>query len=142
LAVCPPEIDAVLTTPPCIAPPRHITSPDRERRVAHVGGSLAPWLQVAVRLLRRQGSLALIFRADGLADVLRLLSADFGSLAIVPVYPRPASPAIRVIVSAVKGARGPTPLRRALASKEDRVQAGHAGAVPRDGVPPPTAPFE
>jgi len=138
----PASVDVVLTNPPFNDPARHITSPDRERRVAHVGGSLAPWLQVAVRLLRRQGSLALIFRADGLADVLRLLSADFGSLAIVPVYPRPASPAIRVIVSAVKGGRGPLTLRPALVLNDDKGPTADAEAVLRDGVPLPTATSE
>jgi len=131
----PGSFDIVLTNPPFNDPVRHNMSPDPDRRSAHGGGSPAPWLEVAARLLRREGSLTLIFRADGLADVLTLLSADFGSITVTPVYPRPASAAIRVIVGAVKAGRAPLTLRPGLVLNDDQGPTAQAEAVLRDGVP-------
>jgi tRNA1(Val) A37 N6-methylase TrmN6 len=54
--------------------------------------------------------LTLIWRADGLADVLAALSRGFGSLSILPVHGEAGRPAIRVLVRAVKGGRAPTRL--------------------------------
>ena len=130
----PASADIVLTNPPFNDPVRHNASPDSARRAAHVGGSLTPWLEVAARLLRHLGSLTLIFRADGLADVVTLLQADFGSITVAPIYPRPDSPAIRIIVGAVKGGRAPLVLRPGFVLNDDRGPTADAEAVLRDGV--------
>ena len=47
--------------------------------------------------------LTLIWRADGLAEVLAALAAEFGGIAVLPVHPRAGAPAIRVLVRAVQG---------------------------------------
>jgi tRNA1(Val) A37 N6-methylase TrmN6 len=98
----------VLMNPPFNAPETHNVSPDAARRLAHSGTqtTLSSWLQTAVRLLRPGGVLTLIWRAEGLFDVLNALSISFGAVAIMPVHPRPDAPAIRVLVRAVKGSRG------------------------------------
>jgi tRNA1(Val) A37 N6-methylase TrmN6 len=54
--------------------------------------------------------LTLIWRADGLSDVLKALAADFGAVAIRPVHGRADVPAIRVLVRASKGVRAPLAL--------------------------------
>jgi tRNA1(Val) A37 N6-methylase TrmN6 len=64
-------------------------------------------------LLKSGGALTLIWRADGLTEVLAALGRGFGSLAILPVHGDAGKPAIRVLVRAVKGGRAPT---RILAS--------------------------
>ena len=48
--------------------------------------------------------LTLIWRADGLAAVLEALKPAFGSVAVLPVYPRDGAAPIRVLVRAQKGA--------------------------------------
>jgi tRNA1(Val) A37 N6-methylase TrmN6 len=48
-----------------------------------------------------------IFRADGLVDLGRALEGAFGAVAVVPVYPKPEEPAIRVLVRATKASRAP-----------------------------------
>jgi tRNA1(Val) A37 N6-methylase TrmN6 len=126
--------DFVLTNPPFNDPARHNVSPDPDRRAAHVSGSLAPWLQAAARLLRDLGSLTLIFRADGLSDVVTLLQADFGSITVIPIYPRPESPAIRIVVGAIKGGRAPLTLRPGLVLNDDRGPTANAEAVLRGGA--------
>ena len=57
--------------------------------------------------LRPAGSLTLIWRADGLAEVLASCERGFGEIAVLPVHPAPAKPAIRILVRAVKGSRAP-----------------------------------
>ena len=79
-------------------------SPDRSRRMAHAASpeTLRQWLATAARLLRPDGAVTLIWRADGLADALAALAADFGAIAVLPVHPKPGAPAIRVLARAVK----------------------------------------
>jgi tRNA1(Val) A37 N6-methylase TrmN6 len=87
-------------------------SPDQARRLAHEAteGTLERWLHTAARLLRTDGVLTLIWRADGLAEVLAALSKDFGAIMVLPVHPKPGAAAIRVLVRATKGNRAPLAL--------------------------------
>jgi tRNA1(Val) A37 N6-methylase TrmN6 len=102
--------DHVLMNPPFNA--GHHVSPDRRRRLAHRAGpdTLHGWLRTAARLLRPAGTLTLIWRADGLDAVLAALADGFGAVAVLPVHPKPAAPAIRVLVRAIKGSRAPLSL--------------------------------
>lgn len=106
----PDSVDAVLMNPPFNDPVRHRGSPDQARQSAHVatGETLQGWVHAARRILKSGGSLTLIWRADGLADVLAVLSRGFGSLAVLPVHGEAGRPAIRVLVRAIKGGRAPT----------------------------------
>ena len=61
------------------------------------------WLRAAARLLRPAGTVTLIWRADGLAEVLAALAAEFGAVSVLPIHPKPGMPAIRVLVRAAKG---------------------------------------
>jgi tRNA1(Val) A37 N6-methylase TrmN6 len=124
----------VLINPPFNDPGRHNASPDPDRRAAHLGEALMRWLATAARLLRRQGSLTLIFRADGLAHVLAAVDADFGAIAIAPVYPQRDKAAIRIVVSAIKGAHGPLALRQGLLLNDNGGPAAAAEAILRDGA--------
>ncbi|MCJ9705020.1 tRNA1(Val) (adenine(37)-N6)-methyltransferase, partial [Bradyrhizobium sp. SHOUNA76] len=108
----PDSVDVVLMNPPFNDPGRHRGSPDQARRTAHVATeeTLHAWVHAARRILRSNGVLTLIWRADGIADVLAALSRGFGSLSILPVHGEAGRPAIRVLVRAVKGGRAPTQL--------------------------------
>ena len=68
---------------------------------------LAAWVDAAARLLHSAGTLTLIWRADGLAEVLAALDGGFGDVAVLPVHGRAGAPAIRVLVRARKGSRAP-----------------------------------
>lgn len=87
-------------------------SPDRRRRAAYAAtpDTLRRWLATAARLLRPHGAVTLIWRADGLADVLAVLGKKFGAIAVLPVYPKPGTGAVRVLVRAVKASRAPLAL--------------------------------
>ena len=103
----PASIDRVLMNPPFNDARRQNVSPDPRRRLAHAGspGLLPRWVSSAAFLLKPQGVLTLIWRADALADVLGALAGEFGDLAVLQVLPRPQAAAIRVLVRAVRGGR-------------------------------------
>ena len=110
------SVDVVLMNPPFNDAHRHRASPDEARAAAHVAGpaTLEGWVQAARRVLKSGGALTLIWRADGIADVLAVLARGFGSLQIQPVHGEAAKPAIRVLLRAIKGGRAPARLYRGL----------------------------
>jgi tRNA1(Val) A37 N6-methylase TrmN6 len=99
--------DRVLMNPPFHDAARRNLSPDTARRLAHAAapGLLPRWIASAAWLLRPGGVLTLIWRADARDDVLAALGGEFGAVALLPVYPRPERPAIRILVRAEKGGR-------------------------------------
>lgn len=105
----PDSADVVLMNPPFNARGRHQASPSADRERAHVAASttLESWIHAARRILRPGGSLTLIWRADELDAVLAAMERGLGSVRVVPVYASPEAPAIRILVTAVKGGRAP-----------------------------------
>jgi len=99
------SFDRVLMNPPFHEARRHNVSPDPGRRLAHSGeaGLLKRWVDSAAWLLKTNGVLVLIWRADALDDVIATLQPVFGAIAVLPVYPREDAAAIRVLVRAAKG---------------------------------------
>jgi len=126
----------VLMNPPFNDPARARPSPDPGRRLAYAGAaSLDTWVRCAARLLQPRGTLALIWRADGLAEVLRALAAGFGAIAVLPVHPRPETPAIRILVRAEKGSGAPLVLLPGLVLNDAAGQPSAAAeAVLRRGA--------
>ncbi len=113
-------------------------SPDRMKSRAHVASRrlLANWIAAATRLLRANGTLTVIWRADGLACVLEALSKNYGSISILPVHGKDGDAAIRVIVQAVKGGRAPLSLRTPLfLNGKDNRPAPDAEKVMRELAP-------
>jgi tRNA1(Val) A37 N6-methylase TrmN6 len=100
--------DRVLMNPPFRDARHQNVSPDPRRRLAHVGspGLLGSWLDAAAWLLKPRGVLTLIWRADGLDEVLGLLRPKFGDIGVLPILPRAHTPALRVLVRGVKGGGG------------------------------------
>jgi tRNA1(Val) A37 N6-methylase TrmN6 len=133
--LAPASADRVFMNPPFNAPQN--PSPDRGRRIARVASydTLTQWLRTAARLLRPVGALTLIWRADGLADVLAALAPEFGAVSVLPIYPKLGMPAIRVLACAVKGNSGPLSLLPGfvLADADGKPTAA-ANAVLRDGA--------
>jgi tRNA1(Val) A37 N6-methylase TrmN6 len=117
----PGTADHVLMNPPFNDPTRFQVSPDGGRRTAHVAPAVAleRWIETAGRLLRPSGTLTIIWRADGLVQVLAAVEKNFGSIAVLPVQPAAAKPAIRVIVRAVKGSGAPLRLCPALLLEDE-----------------------
>jgi tRNA1(Val) A37 N6-methylase TrmN6 len=103
---------AVIVNPPFNRQAETFASPRSARAAAHVLGNdgLEPWLRAAASVLRPNGRLVVIFRADGLDALLAACRDRFGALAILPVAPRAGEAASRVLVAAVKGSHAGTRL--------------------------------
>jgi tRNA1(Val) A37 N6-methylase TrmN6 len=114
--LAPDSVDVVLMNPPFNDPSRHQPSPNKGREIAHVaaGTTLESWVHAARRMLRSGGVLTLIWRAEGLSEVLAALGRGFGSMIILPVHSDARSPAIRILVRAVKGGKAPVRILAAL----------------------------
>ena len=114
--LAPDSVDVVLMNPPFNDPVRHRASPNTTRELAHMaaGDTLENWTHAARRILKSGGVLSLIWRADGLAEVLKALDRGFGSLRILPVHADSSSPAMRILVCAIKGGKAPLQLHSEL----------------------------
>lgn len=112
----PDSVDIVLMNPPFNDFFRHRASPDKAREIAHMAtaATLESWIHASRRILKSGGVLTLIWRADGLSEVLVELSRGFGSLMILPIHGDAAAPAIRVLIRAIKGAKAPPRMLAAL----------------------------
>jgi tRNA1(Val) A37 N6-methylase TrmN6 len=131
----PGAADCVLMNPPFNAPEN--PSSDRGRRLARTASdeTLTVWLRTAARLLRPSGAVTLIWRADGLGEVLAALAADFGAVSIMPVHPKPGMPAIRVLARATKSRGGPLSLLPGLVLADaDGKPSAAAEALLRGGA--------
>ena len=122
--------DRVLMNPPFHDATRQNLSPDPRRRLAYAAspGLLTRWIASAGWLLKPQGLLTLIWRADEIIAVKEALSAEFGDVAVLPVYPRPEALPVRVLVRAAKSGIG--------------AGVTHAGLILNDARGKPTAEAE
>lgn len=117
----PDSADVVLINPPFNNSARHRASPDKARVSAHVAtaATLESWIHASRRILKSGGVLTLIWRADGITEVLAALHRGFGSLKILPVHGDPTMPANRVLIRAIKGGKAPTEIHPALMLNEE-----------------------
>lgn len=110
------SFDHVMTNPPYLEASRASPPGDMKAR-AHVEGeaTLADWLLACLRMIRPDGRLTLIHRADRLADALGALAGRIGDLVVYPLWPRAADrPAKRVLIQGRKGSGGPLRLAPGL----------------------------
>jgi tRNA1(Val) A37 N6-methylase TrmN6 len=107
--LAPESADLVLTNPPFLEEGQARISPDSGRAAAHAlpAGGLEAWIRACLGLLRPKGRFVLIHRADRLADCLACLGKGMGGVSVRSVHPAVDQPAIRVLLSAVKGSRAP-----------------------------------
>jgi tRNA1(Val) A37 N6-methylase TrmN6 len=133
--LAPGSADCVLMNPPFNAPYNQSPEPARQLARTASDATLTHWLRAAAMLLRPQGAVTLIWRADGLGDVLAAVEAGFGAVTVLPIHPKPGAPAIRVLVRGVKGSGAPLTLLAGLvlADAGNRPTA-QAQAVLRDGA--------
>lgn len=129
--------DHVIMNPPYYAADRFRSSPASARADAHMldERGLEPWARTATDILREGGSLTVIFRADGLQEVLDVLSGRFGAVDIIPLRPRPDAAATRILLRAIRASRAPLRLMPGFVLHEGDGSdfLPEARAVMRDG---------
>lgn len=134
--IAPGAAASVLMNPPFNDPARQNLSPDPNRRLAHAASAdtLTQWTSRAASLLAPSGTLTMIWRADGLVDVLSAARVDFGGILVLPIYPRPNAAAIRILLCAIKGSRAPLAVMPGLTLNDaDGRPSAEAEAILRGG---------
>lgn len=132
----PDAFDLVLTNPPFFEGAAHRPSPHPGRASAHAlpAGGLDAWIRACTAILRPGGRFGMIHRADALPACLEAVKGRFGAVAIRPVHARAEAPAIRILITAVKGSRAAATLPPPLVLQDDHgrfmpeAEALHAGA--------------
>ena len=103
--------DLVVANPPYLAAEAARASPDPRRARAHVAGvgstALADWVVACLALLAPGGRFVMIQRADALPALLPAFAGRLGDVALRPVHPRADAPAIRLLISGIKGSKAP-----------------------------------
>lgn len=154
----PESQDLVVTNPPWFAAHTVRASPGAGRRAAHVftarhenaaadGGDgparqdadeeppLQTWLRCACRLLRPGGVLVAIHRAEALPELLQGVTRRCGDIRVAPVAARAGAPAIRVVLQATRGRRGPLALDAPLTLHQSDGSFTVASKALHDGAP-------
>lgn len=130
--------DHVIMNPPYYEAGRFRASPAEARAGAHMldDRGLEPWAKTATDILREGGSLTVIFRADGLREVLDVLQGRFGAIDIIPLRPRSDAPATRILLRAVRASKASLQLMPGfvLHQGEGSDFTPEARAVMRDGA--------
>ncbi len=124
----------VITNPPFLDPSRARLSPDPRKRRAHampVEGALAAWIVASLALVAPGGLFILIHRPDALPLILHVLAGRAGGIAVLPVYPRCAAKAGRVLVRGKKGSRAPLSIAPPLVLHEGEGFTEAADAIHR-----------
>ncbi|MEX0970558.1 MAG: methyltransferase [Paracoccaceae bacterium] len=80
--------------------------------------ALSVWVDAALRRLHPRGMVTLVHKAEALGDILAALAGRAGDVSVLPLAARQGRSAGRVIVQAVKGARGPLRLLAPLVVHE------------------------
>ncbi|HWU62371.1 MAG TPA: methyltransferase [Ensifer sp.] len=98
--------DHVIMNPPFNAAADRRT-PDPLKADAHAmtEGLFESWIRTAGAILKPGGELSLIARPESIADIMAACGRRFGGLQVTLIHPREGEPAIRMLVSAVKGSR-------------------------------------
>ena len=136
----------VISNPPFFDPRRSRSSPDAGKRRAHVmreavmpegaargggGSALHAWIAASLALVRPGGTFILIHRPESLGAILASLEGRAGAVAVLPVHARQGSPAIRILVRATRGSRGPLSIASALILHEGAEFTALAQAIHR-----------
>lgn len=99
--------DLILTNPPYNDAGRR-PSPNPLRRLAHdmPTGFLNQWVRTSAACLKGKGRLHLIVRPSNLPELLQAFEGRFGGVQILPIHAKSEETANRLIVTAIKGAKG------------------------------------
>ncbi|ODR98361.1 hypothetical protein AUC71_03920 [Methyloceanibacter marginalis] len=126
----------VMANPPFYVEGAVRIAPDAARAAAHVmpPGELGRWVKFLTTMAAPKGTLTVIHRADCLGALLDFLQDRFGDLAVFPLFPKAAEPAVRVIVQGRKGSRAGLRLLAGLVLHgPDGAYTAEAEAVLRGG---------
>jgi tRNA1(Val) A37 N6-methylase TrmN6 len=132
--------DHVMANPPYHERGRVTPPASTERAAAEVEGEadLSAWVRFALQMVRAEGTLTFVYRADRFDSLIAQISGRAGGIVLFPLWPMLGKPASRVLVQARKGVAAPTRLAPGLVlHEEDGRLTALAEGVLRDGGPLP-----
>jgi len=135
------EFDHVMANPPW-HDAAGTNSPDRQRALAHHAGqdALASSIAGMAGCLKPGGTMSLILPAASFAEAARLMRAEgCGAITLFPLWPRAGVAAKMVIVSGVRGGKGPDRVLPGLVLHDEAGITPEADAVLRGGGALPMA---
>ncbi len=101
-------VDWTIANPPFFDDPSALRAPHPAKAGAWMADDgLQTWVSFLLKATREGGRIAIIHRADRLADLLALLQPKAGGAEIRAVHPFADQPAKRVLVTATKAGRAP-----------------------------------
>lgn len=103
------KFDLAISNPPFFDDDKSIRGPNIEREAAYIiGAPILAWLKAMLRLVKSNGEILLIHRADRLFDILSALQGRAGDVRILPIHAVEDRAANRIIIRAKKGSKAPT----------------------------------
>lgn len=102
--------DLIISNPPFLEGGRVRSSPDAAKRLAHVmptGVTLGAWIEACFALLAQGGLIIMIHKPEALPELLAGFGRRGGEIRLLPIYPQAGKPAVRILLRAKKGSRGP-----------------------------------
>jgi tRNA1(Val) A37 N6-methylase TrmN6 len=126
----------IICNPPYMEAGAHLSSPLNGLAIArgHKDMELVDWVKSALRLLKSGGSLTMIHRADVTDRIILAMGKSFGSVEIIPLWPKKDRPAKRVIIRAVKDRKSPASIHSGIIMhKENGDYTDAAESILRDG---------
>ncbi len=108
-AVAENSFDHVMANPPFHDSKSHDPGPHAAKNLAQAMSvaDLSAWVKSAHGRLKHRGVLTMIYRADGLPDVLVAMAGKFGGIAVLPLWPKAGIPAKRILVRGIKDSKAP-----------------------------------
>jgi FkbM family methyltransferase len=137
-ALAPESFDHVLANPPFHDDATGTEARDPLKRASHAmhASALDSWVRFAARTTKPGGRVTMIHKADALAALLDALKDRFGALSITPIHPYAGNPAIRVLVSGIKGSRAPLTLHPPIILHDPGgAFTPYVGRILRQGAP-------
>lgn len=125
----------VISNPPYFDP-NMPASPQGGKATAHnfKAGGLKDWINACIKMIKPQGYLYLINRAEALDEILATLHGRLGEICVFPLYSKSGQAAKRVIVRARKDSKAPLRIAPGLIiHEEDSSYTEAAQSILRDG---------
>ncbi len=114
--------DHVMANPPHRTADHGHPPRDAARAVADVEGDtdLDAWVDCALTMVRRKGTVTFVHRADRLHDLIAACHGRAGDMVVFPLWPRAGTPARRILFRARKGVTGGLALSPGLVLHEGK----------------------
>lgn len=106
----------IIANPPYFDAAEGTQAPNKSRATArHMHAeALDKWVRTAAACAISDGEVIFIYRAGGLPGLLEAFGNRFGAITILPIAPRAAQNATRILVRGIKGSRAPMVLKSPL----------------------------